>query len=249
MTVLVYGKAAQTLTEVVESFETSEFDSPLRSTVTLLDYWRNCENAFSIWAKRLELDVTRANWFEFEFAVRPPRGKGKPSFTDLAIATDCNLVAIEAKFLEPPYESCAEWLGDEPSKNRKEVLAGWLDILSSRTGRTIDTSEILYLPYQLIHRAASACSMPRLKPVLIYQIFDSSKRTYYSNILDGIKDVIGKNVVVGLQISHFEPNQNYLQLISRFRSGERKLSSMVIESLKDGPIGNFEDEDLFIFEK
>ena len=245
MNVLAYGKKVQGIEGLINSFNASEFDSPLRSTVPFLEYWRDCEASLSKWEARLQLKASSADFFEFEFALHPRRGRGKASFTDLAISVDDAFVAVEAKYLEPPYETCVKWLGEKPSDNRVDVLKGWLEILGERIGRAIKQSEVMSLPYQLVHRTASACSDPtKQRAIVAYQIFDPSKRGYYEKILTDMMDVTGNSVEAYLHVSQFQPTPDYAQLMDSFKNGARKMSSQVIEQLENGPIGAFGGENL-----
>jgi hypothetical protein len=103
-----------------------------RSTVPLLDFWRDTEQRLNALGEAIGLNLAKAD-LHFGYAVSVPRGVGKHSFTDLMLITSDAGVAIEAKFTEPPYENVTTWLGPEGSVNRREVLAGWLGLIASAT--------------------------------------------------------------------------------------------------------------------
>src|SRR5207247_11173459 len=100
--------------------------SPKRSTVPLLDYWREPDlHLRDLWAL---LGLPRSDHTEmhFEYEVPVQRGRGKSSYTDLMVLSEEVAVAIEAKFTEPRYESVDKWLGPTPTANRREGSEGWL---------------------------------------------------------------------------------------------------------------------------
>jgi hypothetical protein len=89
--------------------------------------------------------------FHFEFKVgHRSKGRGKPSHTDLMAISDTACMAIEAKWTEPPYESVASWLLKGTDKtNRKDVLQGWLALLS-HGGMPVSYDELADCEYQML---------------------------------------------------------------------------------------------------
>ena len=124
----------------------------------------------------------------FEYPTSLPKncGKGKPSMTDLMLLSDSYKIAIEAKYteyLESGLEyrpHVGDWRKDNP-QNRAKVLSGWLNLVGARI--ECDTSILDDIPYQLIHRIASACSnVVQEKPIVIYHLFydnDSYQSAYH----------------------------------------------------------------------
>ena len=115
----------------------------------------------------------------FEYAVSPKEGSGKASMTDLMIIASDTVIAIEAKYKEcaKPYETIQKW-NKERSENKSKVLKGWLKYISAVVkGWGIDIEndpDIQRVPYQLIHRIASACKVANdkaVKPMVVYQLF------------------------------------------------------------------------------
>ena len=70
-------------------------------------------------------------------------------------------------------------------ENRKQVLEGWLEIISNICKINISIDMVIDLPYQLIHPTASACSLKKTDVNVIYLCFDlrKFKRKYYTNQL------------------------------------------------------------------
>lgn len=139
---------------LVAQYRKSEFEPPFRSTIPLLCMVRN----------RPVLDelVTRCGLsshaaFHFEFQVPPPLGEGKPSHTDLMLVDDGRCVTIEASWAEPPSELVKDWLGPQPTTNRRDVLSGWLSLLNRQATVPLTAEAVSQVSYRLLRRAASAC--------------------------------------------------------------------------------------------
>src|SRR5262249_54659370 len=145
--------------------------SPRRSTVPLLDYWRQPLLRLEHLSDALKAERLDGSTLCFEYAVSVRGGVGKASYTDLMILAQSSAVAIEAKFKEPPYETVEKWLRQPEEPNRRKVLDGWLELIRSTARVRLDSAVISALPYQLIHRLASVCSVDRPTRYLIYQIF------------------------------------------------------------------------------
>ena len=123
--------------------------------------------------------------FCFEYAVpvnKDCRGRGKASMTDLMVFGPNHVIAIEGKYTEcrQKYQSIFKWRGAKAKNgdNKYNVLEGWLNYIqgAQATGIT-NVNEICMsktIPYQLVHRVASACKVANdegKKPVVIYHLF------------------------------------------------------------------------------
>ena len=150
-------KQVNALDDVFACYSTHEFESPTRSTVPLLSLLQDA-SATKTLLQKLDLNDESLN-AHLEYQVRPSKGDGKASHTDLMLIQNGNSVAIEAKWTEPPYDSVEKWVqkGARP-KNRREVLRGWIDYLQRHTDRTLDAAAFGTATYQIVHRAASACA-------------------------------------------------------------------------------------------
>ena len=128
----------------------------------------------------LAFDLRTAE-FSFEYPVPTQRGRGKASMTDLMITTNKFAMAIEAKWTEckENYKPTIDkWLNEGKNlENRKLVLNGWLDYINKflPNNKCLDIdNNIAQIPYQFLHRVASACYVAMKKgvvPVVIYQLF------------------------------------------------------------------------------
>ena len=231
--------------ELVASYSAGEFDSPRRSTVLLLDFWRSFDYA----AKRLEeficADYSHQCRLHFEYSVPVQAGEGKASFTDLMIVGSSIAVGIEAKYMEPPYQIVSSWIkkgSDE--QNRKRVLGGWLSLIQSVTDVSLTFDDICSLPYQLIHRTASVCNVPAKSRYIVYQIFEPKKENYYSKRLQVLASLLGgvgggSPLSFVLMISPFEPLKHYQELLDLWNAGERKMSSQVTAALISSRLARF----------
>jgi hypothetical protein len=168
----------------------SEFTSGSRSTLPLLDFWRDHERALADYRRVLGVQLTNAS-LSFEHQTPVQRGRGKASHTDLMIDTSDEAIAVEAKFTEPQYELVSEWKGEQP--NRTEVLGGWLSLISKVTGADVTVQAVTSIPYQMVHRAASACSMGRDVSYVVYHLFGSGELTPYAKHLRTLSEACGRS--------------------------------------------------------
>lgn len=152
------------------------------------------------------------NLFYFEYPVSLPEnyGKGKASMTDLMIITGNNAIAVEAKFMECKdnyYKPLVKnWLNDVPKgstneyqkkirENREKVIKGWLKYINDYNQLRED--KVLSIPYQLVHRIASACKVAKdynIAPMVVYQLFydETTKNNmgkFSQNLLARIRDL------------------------------------------------------------
>jgi len=227
---------------LIESYPKSEFDSPFRSTVPFLYFWKNIKERLDDYLGWLGLKISHTVTASFEFLVDVQRGKGRPSQTDLMVIFDEYTITIEAKYTEPRYECVQNWL--RKSQNRILVLEGWLDLIHSAIGKSnIKAIDIVDLPYQLIHRCASACFPNVAHRTLIYQCFDldQEKEQYYKSQLQSLNQILNKpdnlNFIV-LNIPLLKSSE-YIDLQNRWNRGERKMYRDVIRGMKKGEFIEF----------
>lgn len=167
--------------------------TPTRSSVPLVDYWRDPEKRLREVGEAIGIVLANATALVFEHATPVPTGygRGKASFTDLMITTPDAAVAIEAKFKEPPYENVQTWLRTPVEENRKQVLGGWIELIRRATASPLELEELLDLPYQLIHRTASVCHVARPKRAVVYQLFGAESPDYYVSALTAFRKALG----------------------------------------------------------
>ena len=243
------GKKIGSFEELLASYPIGEFDSPYRSTVLLLDYWRSLENTAKTFEKLVGVDFCNQMRLYFEFSVPVQCGWGKASSTDLMLIGNTIAVAVEAKFLEPPYETVSKWLNKKNKKNRKKVLKGWISLIRSGTGVGLTLNDIASLPYQFFHRTASVCSEAATSRYIVYQVFEPAKEEYYSQELQALADLFQGDSTLSfcLMVCPFEPLEDYKKLLNLWDTGGRKLSSQVSEALKSNCLARFAESRLVEF--
>ena len=159
------GEKINSFNDILQKYSKNEFNSPYRSTIPLLvlfnsEHWDN----FGLITNASKKNIK----YTFECETPVKKGIGRPSCTDLMIENQDICIAVEAKRSEPPYESVGKWRGN--SENKKLVLEGWLEIIGDKINSKIDDTLSNDLPYQLIHRVASACSKNKVFTHVIYLV-------------------------------------------------------------------------------
>ncbi len=223
---------------LVENFPIETFSSPLRSTVALLDFWRVPELRLEEFSRTIGIERIDSAKLFFEFPVPVRRGRGKPSFTDLLIVGENVAMAVEAKFTEPPYEDVRSWLGPTPTDNRIAVLEGWLESVRAVTACRIERVDVLDLPYQLIHRTASACSLSGPRRIVVYQTFECQTLGWVTSshcieALSALCNLVGGGASLAFRLvtCALEPSSEWRGLKARWESRERDLAEPIRRAL------------------
>ena len=155
--------------KVYDRYRKNEFDSPTRSTIPLLDLIKKGKETLQ--EIEHQLGVEGEPSYHLEYRVCSPNGKNSISQTDLWIETESQILGIEAKWTEPRDVTVESWMkkGKNPD-NKQTVLQGWIDILSRFSNHPLDIDGMKNQVYQMVHRAASACSCTA-NPILAYVQF------------------------------------------------------------------------------
>lgn len=202
-----YGKTdkAESWFETAHHFaQHNSAHSKKTSSLPLVQFWKPKPNrdfelrirAFASACNQKYEEFSKGK-FCFEYPVAPNQpiakfGKGSASMTDLMIFGAESVFALEAKWTEceTSYEPIGKWRKKNP-RNRTQVLDGWLtyirEYIESHAGNStaIPSSESIIqdhpeVPYQLIHRIASACKVAEensCTPVTVYHLFyEANKR-------------------------------------------------------------------------
>ncbi len=239
MSSIRYGRrAVANFAELVGSLPDGAVASATRSTIPLLDYWREPGPRLKELARLLGTDALDEATLTFEYAFPVADGKGKASYTDLMIATSTTAIAIEAKYTEPPYESVGSWLGKSPTQNRQKVLGGWIEKINIVAGSTLDSNLVHSVPYQLIHRTASACSLGRQTQWVVYQVFGGS--TDYVAALTQMAGLLkhAPSLRFAVLVCPFEKLTTYAELEGLGRTAET--GEAVRRALVAGPLFSFQ---------
>ena len=215
--------------------------TPLRSTVALVDFWRTPESRLTQLSGAIGVALSPPIDLGFEYPIRVQRGRSKPSFTDLMIVANSAVVVIEAKFTEPPSETVGAWLGDPPHANRSEVLEGWLDLIRSVSGVSLRAAHVMDLPYQLIHRTASVCSVSGPLRAVVYQVFGEALLAYYVTNLSELGRRLGRTDAIGFHVLGCPLNSlpTHENLVKRWKQRDRHVGEAVRDALLAGPLFSF----------
>jgi hypothetical protein len=122
----------------------------------LAQYWKNTDRALEKVAKSLGLQVEVADVY-FEYPTKSSKSN-KASMSDVMIITENSKIAIEAKYTE--YAKI-------------DVLEHWKNIVS--TFSNLDLNNLQNLPYQFLHRSASACFENPGTAFVMFQLFWDDK--------------------------------------------------------------------------
>ncbi len=221
-------KSFQKIEELIKLFSANEFSSPYRSTIPLIYLALNhTELIDSFSEKKLAI---------FEHETRPKKGRGYPSCTDLLLLDEDECIAIEAKRTEPPYKTVSAW--NSGSENKRLVLEGWLEYIAEYTNQGISISEIGDLPYQLVHRVASACAMKKTNTTVSYFVFDPDrvKDEYYLEILRGIKNLTNTSIKYKYVAFKIDKSERQIQLEEEWDLGNREMKTSIIAELEKGSL-------------
>lgn len=227
--------------DLVHAVPNPSLSTPTRSVVPLLAFFREPRHGLAILERSIQFSVSGIPHFTFESALAAPEGRGKASYTDLMIRGSDATIAIEAKYTEPRYETVAKWLGPEPTANRAAVLNGWLSIMRKSGNSAISLEDVRELPYQLIHRAASACAPEVRYRALVYLVFGSDPHACYVEDVQGLMRLLApagdlRAFVVNVSVTW---SAAFSSLKKRWETGERELSPEVRQALLSRPLFTF----------
>lgn len=215
--------------------------SPLSSTLPLVAFWRTPESRLAQLSAATGVTLLPPIELCFEFPVPVQRGRGKSSFTDLMIIANAAVVAIEAKLTESPYQTAGDWLRDPPGPNRSEVLEGWLHLIRSATGTSLSVRDVMDLPYQLIHRTASVCSVPGHVRAVVYQVLGEGLPEYYVNNLSKLWGRLGRTGAISFHVLrcplNFRPT--YHDLVKQWKQRNHPVGDAVRTALLAGTLFSF----------
>jgi len=166
--------------DLLDALSASKLNSDRTSSLPLIQFWKPQNLASRIGSLAEALNLCSLEYATKIFEYPTPifgKGKGKPSMTDLMILTENSRIAIEAKYTEctKTYQKIDKWLlAGKDLQNRQLVLDGWLHYIKPYQTVKGLTPEFRHaVPYQLLHRIASACHKADDKhdPVVVYHIF------------------------------------------------------------------------------
>lgn len=230
--------------ELLLRYPKKEFDSPFRSTIPHLLFWRSVETRFQEFCKVIGVQPSSSARLSFEFQVKPLYGRGNPSHTDLMLTWDNYCAAIEAKYLEPEYDTVEQWLEKGQRENRLMIVQGWCDLLARNTGLDVSVDSVRKITYQLLHRAASACTIPDRTPLLIYEVFvdeePSPVMVEYPERIRELLNLLKPNLIQGFVLKiPIRSAPEYGELKAHWKNGHRQLHHNVLMGLRTGTLMSF----------
>ena len=233
------------LEELIDSYGNNEFSSPFRSTIPLIELVFHNESVI----EKLIPSFQKYNCV-FEYGTPVESGKGKASCTDLMVYNDRQAFCIEAKRTEPAYPTVTEWANSGNNrKNRELVLSGWISLINKRCGTNLAFKDVEGLPYQMIHRLASACKINE-NSELMYFCFDLGDEScsYYENCLEKLSVLIDKKLPIKLVEFDIKRSEEFASLEKKWSSrfGKMDLSDdvqqlMIEEKIMDITIKSFKE--------
>jgi hypothetical protein len=157
------------------------------------------------------------------------------------IVADSAVVAIEAKFAEPLPEIVGDWLGNPHQVRRGKVLDGWLELIRNATGTALRAAHVRDLPYQLIHRTASVCSISRPLRAVVYQVFGEALRDFYADNLSKLWERLGRTPAMGFHVLSCSLNSlpSHKNLEKLWKQRYRYIGPAIRDALLTGPLFSF----------
>lgn len=230
--------------ELLGHYASDEFKSPFRSTVPLLSLIQDGAGVFlSVLAA---CQVHEPADLHLEYTIASPRGTGKPSHTDVIVRAGDETLAIEAKWTEPRYETVGKWLKQGKSEdNRRQVMAGWLQLLQPFAPSPLQVDEFTDAIYQMVHRAASACPVnkhPRLAYVHFTPPPDARAATtdQYRDDLTHLHGLLGNPAGFPFRLVEVRATRTpEFEKIALLRKGSAETSEPVRRALRKGGLFEF----------
>ena len=244
--------------DLLNRYPLNHFNSPKRSTVPLLAYWKDpgrCQDFLRQLAIQPSAEPDSLT-LAFEYEVDVQAGKGFPSCTDLMILGNNRVVAVEAKNFEPDYETVKSWLRKSDRDNRRAVLQGWLSLLNRTTDSQLSHRDVMDLAYQAVHRAASACfplaGQPGVSRFMVYQVFtdlDPQTPKIAQDLTVLAKMIPSAALRIACVTVRYERTPAYRALEERWvKEKERLLREEVIEGLRQDSFFGFSETTGLLFE-
>ncbi|MBO4508311.1 MAG: hypothetical protein J5747_06690 [Spirochaetaceae bacterium] len=237
--------------DVLTCLATTKVNSYKTSSLPLAEFWNPDKQKKNLdkFIKKLEengLSIAEGNrFFEYPTPCRDENGDlphSKPSMTDLMIINDKFQVAIEAKYTEysdSSYQTIKDWEKGESHKTKiKEQWFKYILDCKATNQDKIDNT----IPYQFLHRTASACYNCYEKiPVLVYQIFydkdNKERKDQFIKELESYAKQLGFTEKILFYIVEIEIKN--IEEVEKKYNGVRSDLFLIMRELKE-PIYSFE---------
>jgi hypothetical protein len=232
-----YGKPErQNISEIIDQYSSNSINSVYTSIVPLLQYWKDIDNRIIYYFKKIRINSNHVNHVKVCFEYPTPSYKSnKCSMTDLMIFCNNSKIAIEGKYTEVKrdYTTVEKW--NDGTDNRKQVMLHWQNIIQPFSSKQMDISN---LPYQFLHRVASACYQNNSIAYTVYQLFYDSDTIescrQFIKVLKESKDVLKPTERLKIFVNAIE-----VELIDKIKK------ELVLQRLKENDLYNFKKEELY----
>lgn len=233
-----------------ERFKGKPLQSPYRSTVPLLSLvehsqpqWNSLMDSFGV-----PVDTT----IHFEYRVASPKLGGNPSQTDALLMSESTVLAVEAKWTEPRYETVAKRLSKPEADGADPCVTvnGWLRHLQSFAAHRLQLEDFTDVVYQVLHRAASACAVataPRRLVQLVYLHFHpsplktSATTAQYVSDLGRLHTMLGSPAEITFVVVEMPLRSTpAFEAIKDLDKRDPATSVRVLEALRRGPLFIFD---------
>lgn len=176
---------------ILDAYSNTSVNSNYTSSIPLAQYWKQTEKVLQNLSRSLHLKGKENNVY-FEYPA-PSVGNAKSSMSDVMLITGNEKVAIEVKFTEvnENYESIKDWYSRVKTGNK--VLPHWVEILKPFIKNPDSISKDSEIPYQFLHRTASACYVNNERAICLYQIFVSEEtEENYKSFVENLSSSIAE---------------------------------------------------------
>jgi hypothetical protein len=175
---------------IIDQFSGTSYKTFRTSSIPLVQFWENTEIRLKELLEKVGINP-EITALCFEYPIKPKKGTGKASMTDLMILSDECKIAIEAKFTEyakSKPELIKKW-NNGRTENKNLVLQYWKDLIEPFSNG-LDDEALLNIEYQFFHRTASACK-DTTRAIVVYQVFyDDKTKDYLAAYIEKLQNYI-----------------------------------------------------------
>lgn len=244
--------------DVLTCLSTTKVNSYKTSSLPLAQFWEPNKKLgkFIILLNSQEsIDISNSDrYFEYPTPCEKNGEKlesSSPSMTDLMIINEKYQIAIEGKYTEyseGKYQTINEW-NNKNAAHKENIKNRWFEYIKE-CGATSKESVDGDIPYQFLHRTASACykcAETGKIPVLIYQLFyDSSNEEKKDDFVKELKKWAEElGFTEKIQFLVVEVNVNNIKEIMDKYEGVRSDLFLIMKELKE-PIYQFDWDNIKI---
>lgn len=242
----------ENLAKLCRRFPPWQFKSSFRSTVPLLSL---VDQGRDVWnALMAPLGVPADAPVHIEYGVVSPKAGGKPSQTDAMIVAPNVVVGVEAKWTEPREKPVSKRIAQPESDggDPRDTVRGWLARMQPFACAPLEIDAFLDVPYQVVHRIASACTVATERNVhaeVVYLHFSPSPDAKSATPDDYVRDLQAAKAAMGgvinLGLTFVDMHVTGTAAFERIKQLDKrdpKSAPVVVEALCGGPLFVFEPQ-------